>query len=113
MIVCATLAPDGSVGGGLGRARRVVVADVVDGQLAFWEEHEVGWDMLHDQGSEGSHHARIVRFLRDNDVEIVVAAHIGLGMQRTLHSMGLRRVLGAQGDVREAVLAAATGAGSD
>lgn len=110
MTLCTTLAADGAVGGGLGRARRVAVATVADGRLTSWEEHEVGWDTLHDQGAEGAHHARIVRFLREHHVEVVVASHIGPGMQRTLHSMGVRMALGAQGDARQAVLAAATGA---
>lgn len=107
MIVCTTLAAEGGVGGGLGRARRVAVASVREGQLASWEEFEVGWDDLHDQGTEGAHHARIVRFLRDHDVELVVASHIGPGMQRTLGSMGVRTALGATGDARQAVTRAA------
>lgn len=108
MIVFTTLGPGGTVGGGLGRATHVAVASVEDGQITSWTEHEVGWDRLHDEGTEGSHHARIVRFLRDHHVETVVARGAGEGMQRTLGSMGVRPVLGAHGDAREAVLAAAT-----
>ncbi len=86
MILCTTLGRDSAVGGGLGRASRVAVA-VVDGdQVTSWEEYDVGWDQLHDEGAEGAHHARIVKFLREHEVEVVVAAGIGPGMQRTLGS---------------------------
>lgn len=107
MIVFSTLGPNGTVGGGLGRASQVAVASVSDGRIDSWEEHEVGWDRLHDEGAEGAHHARIVRFLREHGVEVVVARGMGPGMQRTLGSMGVRSVIGVEGDAREAVIAAA------
>lgn len=109
MIICSTLAPDGAVGGGLGRASRVAVAAVSAGAVDSWEEHDVDWDRLHGEGSEGAHHARIVRFLREHDVEVVIARGIGPGMQRTLATMGLRTVLGVEGDARAAMLQAAAG----
>jgi predicted Fe-Mo cluster-binding NifX family protein len=107
MIVCTTLAPDGTVGGGLGRAARVGVGTVDAGNLVSWEEVDVAWDRLHDEGGEGAHHARIVRFLREHGVEVVVASHIGAGMIRVLDNMGIRTVLGADGDARAAVSRAA------
>jgi predicted Fe-Mo cluster-binding NifX family protein len=111
MIMCATLGSGGTVGPGLGRASRVALASVTDGHISSWEELEVGWDGLHDQGAEGAHHARIARFLLDHDVEVVIAQHLGAGMQRTLGSMGVRLVLGVDGDARRAVTqAAGTGA---
>ena len=63
---------------------------------------------MHDEGTEGAHHARIVRFLRDHEVQVVVARGIGPGMQRTLGSMGVRAVTGATGDARAAALSATT-----
>lgn len=104
MIVMTTLGPGGTVGGGLGRAARVAVAEVADGQIGAWQEVEVGWDRLHDEGTEGSHHARIVRFLKEQAVELVVAEHMGLGMQRMLATMGIRLVSGGRGEAQQAVL---------
>lgn len=108
MIICTTLGPGGTVGGGLGKAHDVAVAEVTDGRVSSWEEHEVAWDRLHDEGTEGAHHARIVRFLREHGVETVVARGIGPGMQRTLGSMGVSTVLGVEGDAREVVARAAS-----
>ncbi|HEU4513175.1 MAG TPA: NifB/NifX family molybdenum-iron cluster-binding protein [Nocardioidaceae bacterium] len=111
MIVCTTLGPDGVVGGGLGRASHVALASVDDGQVTSWDEIEVGWDRLHGEGTEGSHHARIVKFLREHDVNVVVAKGVGEGMQRVLGNMGIRMALGLQGDARQAVKQAAGGSG--
>lgn len=107
MIVCVPITPDGLVAPGWGRSRRVAVATVSDGRLTSWQEIEVGWDALHDEGTEGAHHARVVRFLRANAVEVVVVERLGSGMTRTMTSMGLRLVPGARGDARAAVLDAA------
>jgi predicted Fe-Mo cluster-binding NifX family protein len=84
----------------------VAVADVVDGEIVSWRVIEVSWSRLHDEGTPGSHHARVVTFLREHQVEAVVANHIGDGMVRMLATMGLPAHLGAVGDAREAVLAA-------
>lgn len=111
MIVVVPVHADGSVDPRWGRAQRVAVADVRDGDLENWEEHEVGWGDLHDAGPEGSHHARIARFLRDHAVEMVVAHHMGEGMERMLGRMQLRVALGAAGDARAAVLAAGSSSG--
>ena len=105
MIVCVTV-ESGEVGGGWGKARAVALATVSDGAIADWREIDVRWDVAHDEGTEGSHHARIVRFLRENDVEVVVAGHMGPPMQHTLAKLGVRVVVGASGDARAAVLAA-------
>lgn len=112
MIVMTTLGPGDTVGGGLGRAARVAVAEVTDGQITSWDEVPVGWDRLHDEGTEGSHHARIATFLKERGIEAVVVEHVGLGMQRMLGTMGLRLVQGARGDARQAVVTAAGTASS-
>ncbi len=106
MVVLVTLAAGGMVGGGLGRAGRVALAALENGAVTSWEEIDVGWDRLHDSEPEGAHHARLVRFLRDRDVDAVVAGGMGEGMRRVLANMGIRFVL-AGGGARQAALAAA------
>jgi predicted Fe-Mo cluster-binding NifX family protein len=108
MIVCVPVTPDGQVGGGWGRAERVAVADLRDGQIVSWTEHEVRWDALHGVGTEGGHHARIATFLQDHGVEVVVAGNMGPPMQQMLMKMRIVARLGVSGPARDAVLAQAS-----
>lgn len=109
MILVVPVGPDDVVGHSFGKAASVAVARVEDGTIASWEAFDVGWDVDHDSGTHGAHHARIVRFLREHAVDFVVARHVGSPMQRTLDSMGVRLVLGADGNARAAVVSAAAG----
>src|ERR1035441_4290513 len=68
MRVCVPITDDGQVDPRWGRADRVAVADVADKEIRDWQEFTVAWGTLHDQGTEGAHHARVARFLRDNQV---------------------------------------------
>ncbi|QTE30162.1 NifB/NifX family molybdenum-iron cluster-binding protein [Pengzhenrongella sicca] len=106
MIVCIPVLGDGQAGNGWGRARRLAFATTADGQITDWQELDVGWDVSHDEGTEGSHHARVARILIDHKVDVVATGHMGPGMVRMLATMSIRTVLGAQGDARAAVLAA-------
>lgn len=106
MIVCAPITSDGTIDPRWGRADWVAVAEVVDGEIMSWQEIEVSWNRLHDEGTSGSHHARIAKFLREQNVEAVVAHHIGDGMVRMLDTMKLPVHLGATGDARTAIKAA-------
>ena len=108
MKVAVPVSPDGSVDPRWGRAHRVATADVVDGDVVDWRVHDVAWDVLHDEGTEGAHHARVARFLRDQAVETVAAHHVGPGMQRMLDSMQIHLVPGLAGDARTAARAAAS-----
>lgn len=107
MIVAVPVQADGSVDPRWGRAQRVAVAEVDGDDIVSWDEHHVGWGELHDAGPEGSHHARIARFLREHAIELVVAHHVGEGMRRMLGQMDLRLALGAAGDARAAAVTAA------
>ena len=109
MIVCVPVTPTGEIDPRWGRAARVAVADARDGAVTSWEEIEVGWDGLHDMGSEGGHHARVARFLLEHGAEVVVADHMGDPMLHMLAEMGVEVRLGAGGDARAAVLAATAG----
>jgi predicted Fe-Mo cluster-binding NifX family protein len=106
-VVAIPVTPDGLVGPSWGRAPLVAVATVSDGAVTSWAEHDVRWDVLHDEGTEGGHHARVARFLIDNEVQVVAADHMGPPMVRMLGSMGIGVVLGAGGDAREVGVAAA------
>ncbi len=100
-------AQQAEVGGGWGRAQRIAVATVEDGAVTGWAEHDVRWDLAHDEGTEGSHHARVVTFLRENGVQVVATGHMGPPMARMLGTMGIRTVVDASGDPHAVALAAA------
>ncbi len=106
MIFCAPVTSEGMIDPRWGRADRVALADVVDGEIMSWQVVEVSWSRSHDEGAPGSHHARVVTFLRDHDVEAVVVDHMGDGMVRMLDTMRLPVHSGAAGDARAAVKAA-------
>jgi predicted Fe-Mo cluster-binding NifX family protein len=106
VVVCVPVTPEGLVDPRWGRADRVAIATVGEAGIEDWQEFAVGWDSLHDSGSEGSHHARVARFLRDHEVEAVVAHHMGEGMRHMLEKMGLTVRLGASGSARESTTTA-------
>ena len=106
MIVAIAMSLDGSAEQGWGRAPRVAVARLEGGRIEAWEVHDVRWDVLHDEGPEGGHHARIARFLKEQGVDLVIAGHIGPPMAQMLARMNIATRLGADGDPRAAVVAA-------
>lgn len=108
MIVCAPVTSAGDIDPRWGKADRVALVDVHDGKITDWSEVEVGWSHLHDAGTHGSHHARIVTFLKDNKVEAIVANHMGDGMVRMLETMKIPVYFDARGNARDAVTKAIT-----
>jgi predicted Fe-Mo cluster-binding NifX family protein len=108
MRVCVPVDSAGRVDPRWGRAGRVAVAETADGKVTSWQEFDVGWDALHDADTEGTHHARVARFLRDHAVEAVVVDHMGQGMIVMLNSMRIKIWSGAGGEARLAVLKATT-----
>ena len=107
IVVAVNVAGD-QVGGGWGRAHTVALATIARGTIVSWEEIEVGWDVSHDTASsEGSHHASIVRFLRDHDVRAVVTGHMGPPMAQTMRKLDVFPLVNATGDARDAALAGA------
>jgi predicted Fe-Mo cluster-binding NifX family protein len=101
---CVPVTPDGEIADGWGRTRTMALATVADGRVVSWTTVDVAWDASHDSGTEGSHHARVVRFVQDNRVTVAVAHHMGQPMQNMLTKLGVDVRLGAAGDARTAVL---------
>lgn len=107
MVICVPVTTDGMIDPRWGRASRVAIIRVDDGAISADNEYDVGWDALHDVGTEGGHHARIARFLAEHGVESVVADHMGTPMAEMLAKMGIQAKLGAAGDARSAAIATA------
>ena len=107
MVICLAVADDGCIDPRWGRAQRVAIATAENGAITRWEEFDVAWDTLRETGSEGTHHARVARFLREHQVDTVLAHHMGEGMARMLQKMGVTVRLGIVGDARWAVTTAA------
>ncbi len=93
-VVAIPVTPDGGVEARFGRAPTMAIATVESGRITDWRTEDVGWDVLHDLGEHGQHHARIVRFMRDNSVTVAAAGHMGPPMVNTLGKLGLAVVLG-------------------
>ena len=106
MIVATPVTADGQSAAAWGRAHWIGVADVADGEVRAWRIHEVAWDASHDEGSHGSHHARIVRFLKEQGIQAVVVDHMGPGMVRVMETMGIPLLPATPGDARASVLVA-------
>jgi predicted Fe-Mo cluster-binding NifX family protein len=87
--ILIALGTDGSVSGGLGRARRVAVCEASADGVHSWEETSVGWDATHDTQPHGTHHGTIVQFLEDRRLEAVLAGHAGAPMQAQLKKLGI------------------------
>jgi len=109
IVVCVPVTADGLVDPRWGRADRVAVATVSPDGVSDWQEFDVGWGTLHDAGTEGSHHARIARFVLEHKVEAVIAGHMGPGMEHMLGKMGVTVRLGETGEAREAAVRVLSG----
>jgi predicted Fe-Mo cluster-binding NifX family protein len=104
MVICVPVTSGGEVDGSWGRAPRVAVANVEGETVDRWQEFDVGWDELHDTGTEGGHHARVARFVQEHGVQLVIARHVGPDMLHMLERMGVSVQLGASGDARQAAV---------
>ncbi len=110
MVICATMVGSETVGGGFGKAQRVAIA-ASDGGSWQVSQHDVRWDLQHDQMADGLHHAQIARFLRDHGVDVVVTGHMGDHMVHMLDSMKIK-VFSGEGPLAEVLDTAAAEAGN-
>lgn len=106
MIIATPVDAAGQSAHAWGRAHWIAVAEVSDGAIASWDVHEVSWDELHDDSTHGSHHARVVTFLKEQGVQAIVVDHVGEGMQRMLATMSIPLLAATPGDAKASVLAA-------
>jgi predicted Fe-Mo cluster-binding NifX family protein len=101
--VAVPVTGEGLIGSRWGRAQRVAVAEIDGGAIGSWQEFDVGWDRLHDAGTEGAHHARVARFVREQDISMVIVEQMGDDMARMLQKLGLQVRRGVSGNARSAV----------
>ena len=107
MILCVPVTSDEMVDPRWGKADRIAIATVRDGDIVGWRVSDVDWSSVHDEGTPARHHARVAKFLHENGVEMVVANHVGDGMMKMLQTMDIPLYLGASGDARRSILSAA------
>ncbi len=93
---------------GLGRAHRVALTSIENGVVGPWDVIEVKWGEAHELENEGSHHARVAKFVRDRGANEIVASGAGPDMRRMLERLGVRLTL-ASGPARPAVEQLASG----
>ncbi len=103
-VVAIPVTTDGRVGHSWGKAQAIALATTDQGQIIEWRVERVGWDLLHDEGTEGSHHARVARFTQEHDVTHVIAGHMGQPMNTMLTKLNVVVRLGVEGPAREAAL---------
>ena len=111
MIVATPVTESGQSAAAWGKAHWIGVASLQDGAVTTWQVHEVGWDVSHDEGTHGSHHARIVRFLKEQDIGAVVVDHMGPGMVQVMQTMRIPVLPASPGDAQASVVAAVAAAG--
>ena len=110
MFIATPVTSEGHSAAAWGKAHWIGVAEVIDGAVASWRIEEVAWDESHDSGTHGSHHARIVRFLKDESIDAVVVDHMGEGMVRVMNTMGIPILTATPGDARQSILGALSAA---
>lgn len=106
MTIAIPVTAEGAVFERLGKAPFVATCVLRDGEVTGWTEHAVGWDQTYGVDVMGNHHARVMRFMQDNEVTDVVAADVCDNMRRSLEAKGVSLHADHAGDARAAVLAA-------
>jgi len=104
--VCVPLNADGTIHDRLGKARVVATCRVQGAKVSDWVEHTVRWDTTYGVDVLGVHHPRVIRFLKEHKVDVVVANNVCDIMKSTLPTLGIAVHSGHTGDARSAVVAA-------
>jgi len=101
--VCLPLDTEGNIRGRLGQARTVVTCHLTDEGVAEWTEHSVDWDNDYGVTVHGVHHPRVVKFLRRNEIDLVMADEVCDSIKNTLAVLGIVLREKVTGDPRAAV----------
>lgn len=103
--VCIPLDLGGAVGGRCGQASSVITCVLNEGEISDWVEHHVAWDNNYGVDVPGVHHPRLVRFLTENKIDLVIADDVCPGVRRTLSVLGIDLREHVTGDPRDALRA--------
>ena len=101
--ICVPLNTDGTIHQILGQAPVVATCQVDEGMVTDWVEHPVHWDQTYGVDVKGVHHPRIIRFIQENDVNVVVANDVCESMQKVFATLGVTVHLHNDGNGRAAV----------
>ncbi|WP_339063671.1 NifB/NifX family molybdenum-iron cluster-binding protein [Tepidibacillus marianensis] len=119
MKVAVAVLPNGMVNAHFGRANKLALATIENGQISNWEEievpfaethgdHDHGHDHNHDHHDHHhapDHHEGIKNLLVEQEVDMVLLDHAGPGMQKVINETTIKIVVGAKGNAREVVQA--------
>ncbi|MGC8652181.1 MAG: NifB/NifX family molybdenum-iron cluster-binding protein [Candidatus Micrarchaeia archaeon] len=75
---------------GIGRAPRVEIAHVKDNRIDKIDEIDVRWDEAHETEQEGLHHATVAKFIKEHNVNEIIASGVGPDMKRMLERLGIK-----------------------
>lgn len=121
--VAIAVLPNGMINAHFGRANKLAVATIENGQITKWEEVDVPFaethgdhdhhdhDHDHDHGHEHhhhhapGHHEGIKNVLVQSGVDMVLLDHAGPGMQKVMNETDIKIVVGAKGNARESIQA--------
>lgn len=103
MTIAIPVTAEGTVFDRLAKAPLVATCVLRDGTVTDWASHAVGWDQTYGVDVMGNHHARVMRFMKDQGVTTVVAADVCDNMRRSLEAQGVVVYDGQKGDARVAV----------
>lgn len=112
MKVAVAVLPNGMVNAHLGRAKKIAIATVDNGQIAEWEEIEVPFADDHDHQHQdhhhhdhdhhhhdhdhhhhSGHHEPLKDFMIENGVDYVLVEHIGPGMRAVFERTHVKLVI--------------------
>lgn len=106
MKIATPVLPNGMVNAHFGRAKRIAIADVENGQITEWkeidvpfaEEHDHHNGHHHDHGNHDhhhhhhGHHESMKNFMIENGVDIVLVEHAGPGMVRVFNDTDIKLI---------------------